>query len=168
MATTKLNGNPVQTSGNIPAVGDKAPDAILTGGDLADVKISNFAGANVVLNVFPSIDTGVCAASVRRFNEAAGAIKNAKILCISRDLPFAQGRFCGAEGIANVIMLSEMRGESFGNAYGVRIVDGPLAGLFARAVVVIDAMGKVVYSQLVPEITEEPNYDAALNCLKTL
>jgi thioredoxin-dependent peroxiredoxin len=168
MATTKFNGNLVQTNGNLPAVGGKAPDAILTGGDLADVKISNFAGSMVVLNIFPSVDTGVCAASVRRFNEAAGAIENAKILCISRDLPFAQGRFCGAEGIANVIMLSEMRGESFGNAYGVRIVDGPLAGLFARAVVVIDAAGKVAYSQLVPEITEEPNYDAALNCLKTL
>jgi thioredoxin-dependent peroxiredoxin len=168
MATTKFNGNLVQTNGNLPAVGGKVPDAILTGGDLADVKISNFTGSRVVLNIFPSVDTGVCAASVRRFNEAAGAIKNAKILCISRDLPFAQGRFCGAEGIANVTMLSEMRGESFGNAYGVRIMDGPLAGLFARAVVVIDAMDKVVYSQLVPEITEEPNYDAALNCLKTL
>jgi thioredoxin-dependent peroxiredoxin len=168
MATTKFKGDPVQTSGKIPAAGDKAPDAVLTGGDLADVKISSFVGSNVVLNVFPSVDTGVCAASVRRFNEAAAAIKNAKILCISRDLPFAQARFCGAEGIANVIMLSEMHGESFAIAYGVRMVDGPLAGLFARVVIVIDATGKVAYSQLVPEITEEPNYDAALNCVKTL
>lgn len=168
MASTKFKGNPVQTSGSIPAVGGKAPDAVLTGVDLADVKISSFVGSNVVLNIFPSVDTGVCAASVRRFNEAAGALKNAKILCISRDLPFAQKRFCGAEGIANVTMLSEMRGESFGSAYGVRLVDGPLAGLFARAVVVIDATGQVAFAQLVPEITEEPDYDAALDCLKTL
>ena len=168
MATTKFKGNPVQTSGNIPAAGDKAPDAVLTGGDLADVKISTFRRVKCGLEYFSERRYGCVRASVRRFNEAAGAIKNAKILCISRDLPFAQGRFCGAEGIANVIMLSEMRGESFGSAYGVRMVDGPLAGLFARAVVVIDATGKVAYSQLVPEITEEPNYDAALNCLKTL
>ncbi|MHB8973343.1 MAG: thiol peroxidase [Pirellulaceae bacterium] len=168
MATTKFKGTPVQTSGNIPAVGGKSPDAALTGADLADVKISSFLGSNVVLNIFPSVDTGVCAASVRRFNAAAASLKNAKILCISRDLPFAQKRFCGAEGIANVTMLSEMRGESFGTAYGVRMVDGPLAGLLARAVVVIDATGKVAYSQLVPEIAEEPDYDAALNCLKTL
>jgi thioredoxin-dependent peroxiredoxin len=168
MATTKLKGNPVQTCGDIPIAGDRAPDAVLTVGDLADVKISGFLGSNLVLNIFPSVDTGVCAASVRRFNEAAAALKNAKILCISRDLPFAQQRFCGAEGIADVVMLSEMRGQSFGGAYGVCIVDGPLAGLFARAVVVIDATGKVAYSQLVPEIAEEPNYDAALKCLKTL
>jgi thioredoxin-dependent peroxiredoxin len=168
MATTKFKGNPVQTNGNIPVAGDKAPDAVLTGGDLVDVKIGGFIGSNLVLNIFPSVDTSVCAASVRHFNQAAAGIKKAKILCISRDLPFAQQRFCGAEGIANVVMLSEMRGQSFGGAYGVRIVDGPLAGLFARAVIVIDATGKVVYSQLVPEITKEPDYDAALNCLKTL
>ena len=168
MATTRFKGNPVQTNGNLPAVGSNAPEAVLTGGDLADVKISGFAGAPVVLNIFPSVDTGVCAASVRRFNEAAASLGNAKILCISRDLPFAQKRFCGAEGIANVTMLSEMRSDSFGQAYGVRLVDGPLAGLFARAVVVIDASGKVVYVQLVGEITEEPNYEAALACLKSL
>lgn len=168
MATTRFKGNPVQTNGNLPAVGSKAPEAVLTGGDLADVKISGFAGTPVVLNIFPSVDTGVCAASVRRFNEAAASLGNAKILCISRDLPFAQKRFCGAEGIANVTMLSEMRSDSLGQAYGVRLVDGPLAGLFARAVVVIDATGKVAYSQLVGEIAEEPNYEAALACLKSL
>lgn len=168
MATTTFKGNPVQTSGDIPAAGGNSPDAALTGADLTDVKISSFLGSNVVLNVFPSVDTSVCAASVRRFNEAAESLKNTKILCISRDLPFAQKRFCGAEGIANVTMLSEMRGDSFGSAYGVRLVDGPLAGLFARAVVVIDATGKVAYSQLVPEIAEEPDYDAVLNGLKTL
>ena len=168
MATTRFKGNPVQTNGNLPAVGSKAPEAVLTGGDLADVKISGFAGTPVVLNIFPSVDTGVCAASVRRFNEAAASLGNAKILCISRDLPFAQKRFCGAEGIANVTMWSEMRSDSLGQAYGVRLVDGPLAGLFARAVVVIDATGKVAYSQLVGEIAEEPNYEAALACLKSL
>ena len=156
MATTKFKGNPVQTCGAIPATGAKAPDAVLTAADLSDVKISSFTGSNVVLNIFPSVDTGVCATSVRKFNEAATSLKNTKVLCISRDLPFAQKRFCGAEGIANVTMLSEMRGDSFGNAYGVKMIDGPLAGLFARAVVVVDAAGKVAYSQLVPEITEEP------------
>lgn len=168
MATTRFKGNPVQTSGNIPAVGSKAPEAVLTGGDLADVKISSFVGSNVVLNIFPSVDTSVCATSIRRFNEAAASLSNAKVLCISRDLPFAQKRFCGAEGIANVTMLSEMRGDSFGQAYGVRLVDGPLAGLFARAVVVIDASGKVVHAQLVGEIAEEPDYEAALTSLKSL
>ncbi|MHB8862832.1 MAG: thiol peroxidase [Pirellulaceae bacterium] len=167
MATTKFKGNPVQTCGTIPAAGDKAPEAVLTGTDLADVKLGSFAGSNLVLNIFPSVDTGVCAASVRKFNEAATTLENTKVLCISRDLPFAQKRFCGAEGIANVTMLSEMRGDSLGSAYGVRMTDGPLAGLLARAVVVVDATGQVVYSQLVPEITEEPNYDAVLNCLKS-
>lgn len=168
MATTRFKGNPVQTCGQVPAVGSKIPDAVLTSGDLADVEIRDFVGSNLVLNIFPSVDTGVCAASIRRFNEAAASLSNAKVLCISRDLPFAQKRFCGAEGIANVTMLSEMRGDSFGQAYGVRLVDGPLAGLFARAVVVIDADGKVVHSQLVGEIAEEPDYEAALSCLKSL
>jgi thiol peroxidase len=167
MATTKFKGNPVQTCGAIPATGAKAPDAALTAADLSDVKIGSFTGSNVVLNIFPSVDTGVCATSVRKFNEAATSLKNTKVLCISRDLPFAQKRFCGAEGIANVTMLSEMRGDSFGNAYGVKMIDGPLAGLFARAVVVVDAAGKVVYSQLVPEITEEPDYEAVMKCLRT-
>ncbi len=167
MATTKFKGNPVQTCGAIPATGAKAPDAVLTAADLSDVKIGSFTGSNVVLNIFPSVDTGVCATSVRKFNEVATSLKNTKVLCISRDLPFAQKRFCGAEGIANVTMLSEMRGDSFGNAYGVKMIDGPLAGLFARAVVIVDAAGKVVYSQLVPEITEEPDYEAVMKCLRT-
>jgi len=168
MATTRFKGAPISTSGKIPAVGEAAPEATLTNTDLTDVKISSFRGSNVVLNIFPSVDTGVCAASVRRFNEAAGALQNAKVLCISRDLPFAQKRFCGAEGIANVTMLSEMRNHSFGTAYGVQLADGPLAGLFARTVLVIDAQGKIAYAQLVPEITEEPDYDAALQSLKSL
>ncbi len=168
MASTKFKGSPVQTCGDIPAVGSKAPEATLTGADLADVKISSFAGSAVVLNIFPSVDTGVCAASVRRFNELAASLPNVKVLCISRDLPFAQARFCGAEGIANVTMLSEMRDDSFGQAYGVRLVDGPLAGLFARAVIAIDAGGAVACVQLVPEITQEPDYEAALSCLKSL
>ena len=168
MATTKFKGNPVNTGGTVPTAGDKAPNAVLTAADLSDISISSLIGSKVVLNVFPSVDTSVCAASVRRFNEAAASLDNTKVLCISRDLPFAQQRFCGAEGIENVTMLSEMRGDSFGDAYGVRMVDGPLAGLFARAVVVVDAAGKVAYAQLVPEIAEEPNYDAVIDCLKSL
>lgn len=168
MAATKFKGNPVNTCGDLPAAGAKAPDATLTGGDLGDVSISGFSGSKVVLNIFPSIDTPVCAASVRKFNETAASLENTKVLCISRDLPFAQGRFCGAEGIENVVMLSELRDSAFGEAYGVRIADGPLAGLFARAVVVIDPQGNVAYSQLVPEIAEEPNYDDVVACLKSI
>ncbi len=168
MATTKFKGNPVNTCGTLPTTGGKTPDAALTAADLSEVTISSLAGSKVVLNIFPSVDTGVCAASVRKFNEAATSLDNTKVLCISRDLPFAQKRFCGAEGIENVTMLSEMRNDSFGKAYGVRMMDGPLAGLFARAVVVVDAAGTVAYSQLVPEITEEPNYEAVVACLKSL
>ncbi len=168
MATTKFKGNPVNTCGAIPAAGTKAPEATLTAADLSSVKISSLAGSKVVLNIFPSVDTSVCAASVRKFNEMASSLDNTKVLCISRDLPFAQKRFCGAEGIENVVMLSEMRDSSFGDAYGVTMVDGPLAGLFARAAVVVDATGQVAYSQVVPEITEQPNYDAVLDCLKSL
>lgn len=166
MTEIKFKGSPVHTCGDIPMVGSKAPDVTLTGGDLADVKISSFAGSNVILNIFPSVDTGVCAASVRKFNELAASLPNTKVLCISRDLPFAQGRFCGAEGIANVTMLSEMRDDSFGKAYGVRMVDGPLAGLFARAVILLDANGNVACLQVVPEITEEPDYNAVMACVK--
>jgi thiol peroxidase len=168
MALTNFKGSPVNTCGSIPATGGKAPDAALTAADLSSVKISSLAGSKVVLNIFPSVDTGVCASSVRKFNEMATSLDNTKVLCISRDLPFAQKRFCGAEGIENVTMLSEMRDDSFGNAYGVKMTDGPLAGLFARAVVVVDAAGKVAYSQLVPEITEEPNYGAVMDCVKAL
>ncbi len=167
MASITFKGNPVNTCGHLPATGSQAPDATLTGGDLSAVSISNLAGSKVVLNIFPSVDTGVCAASVRKFNESAAALDNTKIVCISRDLPFAQGRFCGAEGIKNVTMLSEMRDSAFSDAYGVKMVDGPLAGLLARAVVVLDASGKVVHSQLVPEITQEPDYTAALASLQS-
>ena len=168
VATTNFKGSPVNTNGQLPGTGGKAPDSVLTAGDLSDVSISSLAGAKVVLNIFPSVDTGVCAASVRKFNEAAASLDNTKVLCISRDLPFAQSRFCGAEGIENVTMLSEMRDDAFGKAYGVVMTDGPLAGLFARAVVVLDAEGNVAYSQLVPEIVEEPNYEAVTDCLKSL
>lgn len=166
MATITLKGNPINTSGDLPAVGWKAPVFSLTKGDLSEVELGSYAGTKLVLNIFPSIDTGVCATSVRTFNEKAAGLENTKVLCISRDLPFAQARFCGAEGIENVEMLSEMRNSAFGNAYGIKIVDGPLAGLLARAVMVIGADGSVIYSELVPEIAQEPDYDAALAALK--
>lgn len=162
MATVTLGGNPVSTSGDLPAVGTKAPDFTLTGADLADVSLSTYAGKKVILNVFPSIDTAVCAASVRKFNQAAAGLANTVVLAISRDLPFAQKRFCGAEGIENVVTLSAMRDTDFGRKYGVLMTSGPLAGLFARSVVVLDESGKVVYRELVPEIKDEPKYDPAI------
>jgi thiol peroxidase len=168
MATTQFKGTPVNTCGELPAAGDQAPAACLTAADLSDVSVSDFQGTKVVLNIFPSVDTSVCAASVRKFNEQAASLGNTKILCVSRDLPFAQKRFCGAEGVSAVTMLSEMRDNSFGERYGVRLVDGPLAGLFARAVVVLDAAGNVAYSHLVPEIAQEPPYEEVLDCLKKL
>ncbi len=168
MATTKFQGNEVNTVGALPEAGASAPDFLLTKGDLSDASLKDFAGKKLVLNIFPSVDTGVCAASVRRFNQEAAGLDNTEVLCISRDLPFAQGRFCGAEGIENVTMLSELRNCDFGKDYGVRQADGPLAGLFARSVLVVDSAGKVVYCQLVPEITEEPDYDAALAAVKGL
>mgnify|MGYP001081112358 CR=1 FL=1 len=162
MATVTLHGTPFNTCGNLPAAGAKAPAFTLTGADLSE--IDGPAGA-VVLNIFPSIDTPVCANSVRQFNEKAASIPGVKVLCISKDLPFALGRFCGAEGIANVQSLSAFRHPEFGEAYGVTISEGPLAGLFARAVVVVDAGGTVVYTQLVPEIAQEPDYEGALKVL---
>lgn len=166
MATTKLGGNPVSMSGDLPAVGTKAPDFSLTTVDLADVSLSTYAGKKVILNIFPSVDTAVCAASVRKFNSEAANMGGTVVLCISRDLPFAHKRFCGAEGIENVVSLSSLRGSDFGKDYGVLLTDGPLAGLFARSIVVLDGNGKVTYNQLVPEIKEEPNYDAALAAVK--
>jgi len=166
MGTVTLGGNPISTSGELPAVGAKAPDFTLTGADLADVSLSSFAGKKVILNIFPSLDTAVCATSVRKFNEAAGSVPGAVILAISRDLPFAQKRFCGAEGIENVVTLSAMRDTDFGEKYGVLITSGPLAGLFARSVVVVDEEGKVVYRELVPEIKEEPKYESALTAVR--
>ncbi len=162
MSTVNLGGTPFAISGELPRVGDPAPAFSLTGGDLGEVTLGDYAGGQLVLNIFPSVDTPVCAASVRRFNEEAARLENTAVLCVSRDLPFAQGRFCGAEEIERVHCASEMRDTSFGDAYGVRILEGPLAGLFARAVVVVDASGRVVHSQLVPEIKEEPDYEAAL------
>ena len=166
MAFTKLGEFVIKTSGELPAIGSKAPDFILTNNNLDNVTLKDFAGKHVVLNIFPSIDTGVCAASVRKFNQLAGEIDNTVVLCISADLPFAQSRFCGAEGLSNVVTLSTLRGDEFKAAYGVAISEGPLSGLTTRAVVVLDGNDKVLYSELVNEITDEPNYDAALAALK--
>lgn len=166
MATITLKGNPVHTLGELPKAGSKAADFELIKNDLSTVSLKDFAGSNLVLNIFPSIDTGTCAASVRKFNESAAKLDNTKVLCISRDLPFAQARFCGAEGIQNVLTLSDFNTGSFGKTYGLEIVDGPLKGLHSRAVVVIDATGKVIYNQQVPEIVDEPDYTAALNSLR--
>lgn len=166
MATITLGGNPIHTNGSLPATGSKAPDFHLTGSDLSDVQLSDFAGKRLVLNIFPSIDTGVCAASVRRFNQEAAALENATVLNVSRDLPFAHKRFCAAEGIENVQSAAEYKSHDFGKAYGVEITDSKFAGLLSRAVVVIDAAGTVVYSEQVPEIGQEPNYEAALGSLR--
>lgn len=168
MSTVTLKGKPIRTAGKLPVKGDDAPDFVLTKTDLSDVTLKDFSGSILVLNIFPSIDTSVCAASVRRFNVEAAKLHNCKVLCISADLPFAHMRFCDAEGIKNVITLSELRNRDFGDKYGIRIVDGPLAGLLARAVVVIDGRKKIDYTQLVPEITQEPNYEMALNSIKSL
>ncbi len=163
MATTALKGNPVHTVGELPSVGSDAPAYTLTGTDLGDVSSTDLQG-RTVLNIFPSIDTGVCAASVRKFNELAAGLENTTVVCVSKDLPFAQGRFCGAEGIENVVVGSDFRGD-FGEKFGVTLSDGPMRGLLARSVVVVDGDGKVVYTQLVPEITQEPDYDAAVAAL---
>lgn len=165
MAQTAFQGTPVQLSGDLPRIGELAPGFTFTNKDLADVQLRDYAGKIVVLNIFPSIDTPVCAMSVRKFNSEIGNHDNAVAICISADLPFAHARFCGAEGLDHVVSASTFRQPEFGDAYGVRITDGPLAGLMARAVVVIDGQGKVVYTQLVKEITEEPDYETALACL---
>lgn len=165
MATITLEGNEIQTVGELPAVGSEAPAFTLTNTKLGDASLSDFAGKNVILNIFPSIDTGVCAESTRRFNAAAASLDNTTVLCVSADLPFALSRFCGAEDLMNVITLSTFRSPAFGDDYGVRITDGPIAGLMSRAVVVIGEDGKVIYTEQVPEITQEPDYDAALNSL---
>lgn len=164
MATTAFQRNPIQTVGDLPTEGGPALEFSVVGTDLSEVKLSDYAGKRLVLNIFPSIDTAVCAASVRRFNELAAGLDNTGVLCVSADLPFALGRFCGAEGIQNVDTGSTFR-SSFGTDYGVTMADGPLGGLLARSVVVIDDGGTVVHSQLVPDITHEPDYDAALAAL---
>lgn len=165
MARTALHGNAVNTSGELPAVGSTAPAFTLTTQDLGSVSSEDLAGARVVLNIFPSVDTGTCAASVRAFNERAAALDNTSIVCVSADLPFAAGRFCAAEGIDNVITGSVFRNREFMDDYGVGMVDGPLEGLCARAVLVIDTDGTVLHSHLVAEIVDEPDYDSALAAL---
>jgi thiol peroxidase len=166
MSQVTLGGNPIHTSGELPAVGTAAPDFTLTKPDLTSVTKADLAGQRVVLNIFPSVDTGVCATSVRTFNKRAGEAANTVVLCVSADLPFAAGRFCGAEGLDQVTPASDFKNKEFGDAYGVRLVDGKLAGLLARSVVVLDEQGQVIHSQLVPEIAQEPDYDAALAVLK--
>ncbi|MGH8191767.1 MAG: thiol peroxidase [Rhodanobacteraceae bacterium] len=165
MSGTKFKGNPVHVDGHFPKVGGKAPAFKLVAGDLSEKTLADFAGKRKVLNIFPSIDTPVCQASVRHFNQDAAGMKNTVVLGISADLPFAQARFCGAEGIQNVTMLSMMRGREFLKNYGVAMTDGPLAGLAARAVVVLDEHDKVMHAQLVDEITHEPDYASALKAL---
>lgn len=166
MAAITLQGNPCNTVGELPTIGTEAAGFELVKGDLSAAKLVDYAGKKVILNIFPSIDTSVCATSVRKFNAEAADLDNTVVLCISKDLPFAQGRFCGAEGLENVETLSSFKGDSFGADYGVQIADGPLAGLFARAVVVVDTSGKVAYTELVPEIAQEPDYAAALDAVK--
>lgn len=165
MTQITLQGNPVQTVGNLPAIGTAAPDFKLVKTDLSEAGLHDFAGRNIILNIFPSLDTSVCAASVRRFNKEAGESPDTVVLCISADLPFAHARFCEAEGLNDVIPLSVFRSPEFGRDYGVTLTTGPLAGLLSRAVVIIDKSGKVSYTEQVPEITEEPDYDAALLAL---
>lgn len=165
MATVTLGGNPVKTSGELPKVGSKAPDFKLVNKDLGVVSLSDFAGKKVVLNIFPSVDTPTCAASVRNFNVKASDLANTTVLCISRDLPFAQKRFCGSEGLENVINLSDFKDGSFGKDYGLEIADSALAGLHSRVVIVLDENGTVLHTEQVSEIANEPNYESAIAVL---
>ncbi len=166
MAKITLKGNPVNTSGNLPAKGSEAPGFSLVKSDLGNLSLSELKGKKLILNIFPSLDTSVCATSVRKFNQLAAGKANTAVLAISKDLPFAHGRFCSTEGITNVVTLSGFRDSSFGKSYGVDIIDGPLAGVYARSIVVVDEKGKVTYTELVPEITQEPDYDKALAAIK--
>ena len=165
MAQITLKGNPINTSGNLPELGSSAPDFKLTKLDLSETSLKDYAGKKVVLNIFPSVDTPTCATSVRHFNQDAAKLENTIVLCVSRDLPFAQKRFCAAEGIENVVMASELRDKNFGADYGLEIKEGPLASLLSRAVVVIDENGKIIYTEQVPEIGQEPNYEGAIASL---
>ena len=165
MADITLKGNPINTIGNLPEVGSKASEFSLKTVALATNSLSDFIGKNVVLNIFPSVDTGTCATSVREFNKQAAELENTVVLCISKDLPFAQARFCGAEGIENVVMLSDFANGSFGKDYGLEITNGPLANLHSRAVIVLDTNGKVIHTEQVSDIVDEPNYEAALNAI---
>ncbi|EAQ41430.1 thiol peroxidase [Polaribacter sp. MED152] len=165
MAGITLGGNPINTVGDLPKVGEKALDFNLKTVELKEKSLADYSGKNIILNIFPSVDTGVCAQSVREFNKKASDLENTVVLCISRDLPFAQARFCGAEGIDNVEMLSDFEDGSFGKDYQVTIADSAFKNLHSRAIVIIDADGKIVYTEQVPEIGSEPNYDAALEVL---
>lgn len=165
MATVTLKGNEINTLGNLPENGSQAPEFKLTKNDLSQASLSDYAGQKVVLNIFPSIDTGTCAQSVRQFNQEAAELDNTMILCISKDLPFAQTRFCGAEGIDKVETLSDFRDGNFGKSYKVEFTDGPLQGLLSRSVVVLNEKGQVIYSEQVSETVDEPNYKAALEAL---
>lgn len=165
MAKITLQGNEFNTIANLPAVGTTAPAINLTKGDLGDFTCADAKGKRVIFNIFPSLDTATCATSVRRFNKEAAALENTVVLCVSMDLPFAMGRFCSTEGLSNVVTLSGFRSEDFGKNYGVTIVDGPLRGLYARSIVVLNEKGEVIYTELVPETVNEPNYEAALAAL---
>ena len=165
MATVSLKGNLINTLGDLPKVGSIAPDFSLTKDDLSDVSLDNYKGSRVIMNIFHSIDTGTCANSVRQFNQEASELENVKILCISKDLPFAMARFCGAEGIENVETLSDFRDGNFGKNYNLTYTDGPIRGLLARSIIVLDENGKVLHSEQVYEVVEEPNYKTALEAL---
>jgi len=165
MATITLKGNTIHTIGELPKVGDAAPDFVLTTGELADVRLSDYAGKKKILNIVPSLDTGTCATSARTFDKRVASLTHTVCLTISEDLPFASSRFCKTEGVENVITLSALRDRSFGKDYGVEIIDGPLAGLLSRAVVVLDEDDRVVHTEQVPEIAQEPDYDAALDAV---
>ena len=165
MASITLGGNPIHTNGELPQIGSKAIDFNLVKTDLGTTTLADFAGSRIVLNIFPSIDTGTCATSVRKFNEKASSLNNTKVLCISRDLPFAQKRFCGTEGLEQVINLSDFKDGSFGKNYGLEITDGPLAGLHSRVIIVIDENGSILHTEQVSEIANEPNYEAAISVL---
>lgn len=165
MASITLGGNPIETTGSLPSIGSKAADFTLTNSEMASKSLSDYDGQRKILNIFPSVDTGVCAASARKFNEEASKLDNTKILCISRDLPFAQKRFCAAEGIENVEMLSDFKDGSFGKNYGLEIKGGAFQGLHSRVVLVLDENNKVIYSEQVPEIAQEPDYASAIKVL---
>jgi thioredoxin-dependent peroxiredoxin len=165
MATITLKGNPFQTIGTLPTVSSKAPNFSLRALELNNISLSDFAGSKVILNIFPSVDTGTCATSVRTFNKTASELTNTKVICVSRDLPFAHARFCGAEGIENVISASDISGD-FAADYGLKITEGPLEGLCSRSIVVLDENGVVIYTEQVAETVDEPNYEAAIDALK--
>lgn len=165
MSEIKFHGDPVKTNGSLPAVGESLKDFTLVAGDLSEKSLADFKGKNIILSIFPSVNTGVCATSVRKFNEDASKLDNTVVLCISKDLPFAQSEFCAAEGIENVVMLSDFRSNS-SKDYGVEMTDGPLRGLMSRAVIVVNPEGKVVYTEQVDEVTDEPDYEAAIKAIK--